>query len=79
MACGCKKKKKAVPAPVVPAMAFAAPVEDHLVLARCLNCTGLLLASSGQYINFGSGDFYEVLLSDVLRWRSQQWLIEVAN
>lgn len=85
MACGCKKKKPK-PVAATPSAEVAAyfstnramlPESDEVVQARCANCVGLLRTYDGKYLPMHTGDFYAVLRSDVSRWRSQGWVIEI--
>lgn len=84
MACGCKKKKK-VPAkaPMEKATIFSTnravglPQVNAIVQGRCTNCVGLLRTEAGQYLPMSTGEYYDVLWSDVLRWRAAGWIIEV--
>lgn len=87
MGCGCKKRAK-VTTPVVEEsvneelLAAAAAYlpdrqSDSYVMARCLNCVGLLRTYDGKYLPMHTGEYYSVLQSDTKRWISQGWVIEV--
>jgi hypothetical protein len=76
MACGCKKKKKAVSTVVETS---STTVDTETVYAMCENCQGLLLADSGEYLPMHTGDYFQVTMTDVYRWRSQGWVIKVRS